>query len=29
MAWSLRYDPEDYELVAGHMSDILIGGIAS
>lgn len=29
MSWSLRYDPEDYELVAGHMSDILIGGLAS
>jgi AcrR family transcriptional regulator len=29
MTWSLRYDPEDYELVAGRMSDILIGGIAA
>lgn len=29
MSWSLRYDPEDYEMVAGHMSEILIGGLAS
>jgi AcrR family transcriptional regulator len=29
MSWSLRYDPEDYELVADRMSEILIGGLAS
>lgn len=29
MAWSSRYDPDDYELVAAHMGDILIGGLAS
>lgn len=29
MTWCLRYDPEDYELVAGRMSDVLIGGLAS
>jgi AcrR family transcriptional regulator len=27
--WIGRYDPEDFELVAERMSDILIGGIAS
>ncbi|RZI43335.1 TetR/AcrR family transcriptional regulator [Herbaspirillum sp. HC18] len=29
MTWSTRYDPEDYELVAARMSDVLIGGLAS
>lgn len=29
MTWSLKYGPEDYELVASRMSDILIGGLAS
>ena len=29
MTWISRYDPEDYELVAERMSDILIGGLAS
>ena len=29
MNWSVRYDPEDYEIIAARMSDILIGGLAS
>lgn len=29
MTWITRYDPEDYDQVAKHMGDILIGGIAS
>lgn len=29
MSWSSRYAPEDCELVASRMSDILIGGLAS
>ncbi|WP_292933345.1 TetR/AcrR family transcriptional regulator [Noviherbaspirillum sp.] len=29
MSWSSRYDPEDHELVAERMSDVLIGGLAS
>lgn len=29
MAWSSRYDPEDYESIAARMSDVLIGGLAS
>ncbi|HJV85189.1 MAG TPA: TetR/AcrR family transcriptional regulator [Noviherbaspirillum sp.] len=29
MSWSSRYDPEDHELVAERMSDVLIGGLAA
>lgn len=29
MAWSSRYEPEDCEMVAARMSDVLIGGLAS
>jgi len=29
MSWSARYDPEDYELAAGRMADILVEGIGS